>query len=67
MPQKDRRTQTASVAGARAMRAHAMPQCQHTCVRLARTVHNTVYDRIFGDFPAINTVYTPYIYGSGQP
>jgi len=27
----------------------------------------TVYDRIFGDFPAKNTVYTPYIYGSGQP
>ena len=27
----------------------------------------TVYDRIFDDFPAKNTVYTPYIYGSGQP
>jgi hypothetical protein len=27
----------------------------------------TVYDHIFGDFPAKNTVYTPYIYGSGQP
>jgi hypothetical protein len=27
----------------------------------------TVYDRILGDFPAMNTVYTPYIYGSGQP
>jgi len=26
-----------------------------------------VYDRIYGDFPAKNTVYTPYIYGSGQP
>jgi len=26
-----------------------------------------VYDRIFDDFPAKNTVYTPYIYGSGQP
>jgi hypothetical protein len=26
-----------------------------------------VYDRIFGDFPAKNTVYTPYAYGSGQP
>jgi hypothetical protein len=26
-----------------------------------------VYDRIFGDFPAKNTVYTPYIYNSGQP
>jgi len=23
---------------------------------------HTVYDRIFGDFPAKNTVYTPYIY-----
>ena len=27
----------------------------------------SVYDRIVGDFPAKNTVYTPYIYGSGQP
>jgi hypothetical protein len=27
----------------------------------------SVYDRIFGGFPAKNTVYTPYIYGSGQP
>ena len=27
----------------------------------------TVYDRIFGDFPAKNTVYTPYLYGSGKP
>jgi hypothetical protein len=27
----------------------------------------TVYDRIFGDFPAKNAVHTPYIYGSGQP
>jgi hypothetical protein len=27
----------------------------------------TVYDRILGDFPAKNTVYTPYIYGPGQP
>ena len=26
----------------------------------------TVYDHIFGDFPAKNTVYTLYIYGSGQ-
>jgi len=36
-------------------------------VGLARTVYHTVYDRIFGGFPAKNTVYTPYIYGSGQP
>jgi hypothetical protein len=36
--------------------------------RLARLVYiYTVYDRIFGEFPAQNTVYTPYIYGSGQP
>jgi len=28
---------------------------------------HTVYDRIFGDFPAKNTVYAPYIHGSGQP
>ena len=27
----------------------------------------TVYDRIFDGFPAKHTVYTPYIYGSGQP
>jgi hypothetical protein len=27
----------------------------------------TVYDRIYGDFPAKYTVYTPYICGSGQP
>ena len=27
----------------------------------------TIYDRIFGDFLAKNTVYTPYIYGSAQP
>jgi hypothetical protein len=27
----------------------------------------TVYNRIFGDFPAKNTAHTPYIYGSGQP
>jgi hypothetical protein len=27
----------------------------------------TLYDRIFGVFPAKNTVYTPYMYGSGQP
>ena len=26
-----------------------------------------MHDRIFGDFPAKNTVYTPYIYGPGQP
>jgi hypothetical protein len=27
----------------------------------------TVNDRILGDFPAQNTVYTPYICGFGQP
>jgi hypothetical protein len=27
----------------------------------------TVYGRVFCDFPAKNTVYKPYIYGSGQP
>jgi len=26
----------------------------------------TVHDRIFGGFPAKNTVYTPYVLGSGQ-
>ena len=32
-------------------------------VGLAKTVYlYTVYDRIFGDSPAKNTVYTPYIY-----
>ena len=27
----------------------------------------TVHDSLFGDFPAKNTVYKPYICGSGQP
>jgi len=36
-------------------------------IRVARTVYLTVYDRIFGDFPAMNTVYTPHKCGSGQP
>ena len=27
----------------------------------------TVYDRIYGDFPAKHTVYKPHVYGSGQP
>jgi len=27
----------------------------------------TVYDPIFGVFPAKSTVYTPCVYGSGQP
>jgi hypothetical protein len=32
-------------------------------IGLARTVYiYTIYDRIFDDFPAENTVYTPYIY-----
>ena len=26
------------------------------------TIYFTVYDRVFGDVPAKNTVYTPYIY-----
>ena len=26
-----------------------------------------VYDRMFGDFPAKKSVYTPYMYGSGRP
>ena len=35
---------------------------------MARTVYIcTVYDRVISDFPAKNTVYTPYIHGSGQP
>jgi hypothetical protein len=28
---------------------------------------NSAHDRRFGDFPAKNAVYTPYIYGSDQP
>jgi len=37
-------------------------------VGLARTVcAHTVYDRIFGDVPAKNALYTPYVYGFGQP
>ena len=27
----------------------------------------TIYDRIFGDFPAKNTIYTPYVYGLANP
>ena len=27
----------------------------------------TIYDHKIGDFPAKNTVYTLYVYGSGQP
>jgi hypothetical protein len=35
---------------------------------LARTVYiDTVYDRIFDDVPAKNTVCTPCMYGPGQP
>jgi hypothetical protein len=34
------------------------------CLGLAIIVY---IHRIFGDFPAKNTVYTPYMYGSGQP
>jgi len=38
------------------------------CILVYRVGHiYNVYDRIFGEFPAKNTVYTPYIYGSGQP
>ena len=49
--------------------------CVHFCVSVCRVgqdciytlyIH-TVYDRTFGDFPAQNTIYAPYIYGSGQP
>jgi hypothetical protein len=38
-----------------------MPACHNS------RVGQTVYDRIFGDFLAENTVYTLYMYGSGQP
>jgi hypothetical protein len=35
---------------------------------LAKTVYiYTVYDHMFGEFSAKNAVFTPYIYGSGQP
>jgi hypothetical protein len=35
---------------------------------LTRTVYKfIVYDSVFGQFPAINAVYTPYVYDSGQP
>jgi len=45
--------------------------CVRLCVRLCvcnRVGQNQIYtcDRIFGDFPAKNTVYTPCMYGSGQ-
>ena len=43
------------------------PEAQtHTYLGLARTIYvYNVYDRIFSDFPAKNTVYTPY--GSVKP
>jgi len=42
--------------------------CVCVCAELVGTVYiHSVYDRIFGDFPAQNTVHTTYIYGSGQP
>ena len=44
---------------------HLCTQKKSTCAYYSHIY--TVYDRIFGDFPAKNTVYTPYIYGSGQP
>jgi len=37
-------------------------------IGLARTVYiYAVHARMFGNFPGKNTVYTPYIYGSGPP
>ena len=35
--------------------------------RVGQNHKYTVYDRVWGEFPAKNTVYTPYIYNSGQP
>ena len=43
--------------------ARAAKSARATNLGLTRTVHVPVYDRIFGDFPAKITVYTPYIYG----
>jgi len=47
----------------------ATPDTHHklACISWPEPYIYTVYDRIYGDFPAKNTVYTPYIYGSGQP
>ena len=40
---------------------------ERSSVVLARTLYiYAKYDRIFGDFPAQNTVCAPYIYGSAQ-
>jgi hypothetical protein len=37
-------------------------------VGLASTVYtHTIHDRVFGNFPAENTVYTPHIHGFGHP
>jgi hypothetical protein len=36
-------------------------------IGLARTVYIHRIRPIFGEFPAKNTIYTPYIYGSGHP
>ena len=40
--------------------------CFYILLGLVRTVYIAVYGRIFGDFPAKNAVYKPYIHGSGQ-
>ena len=53
--------------------AFASNLCPGRCNFVIRVGQNriyniyTVYDRIYGNFPAKNTVYTLYIYGSGQP
>jgi hypothetical protein len=49
-------------------RADGSPPHLH-CV-ISRVGHNricTIYNHIFGDFPAKNTIYTPCIDGSDQP
>ena len=44
---------------------HSMPP--RLKFRVGQNRIYTLYNRIFDDFPAKNTVYIPYIYGSGLP
>jgi len=39
----------------------------HLCLYYVYICIYTLYNRIFGDFPTKNVVYTPYTYCSGQP
>jgi hypothetical protein len=42
-------------------------RCGRAEKHMSRVGQNRIYSPYMTDFPANNTVYTPYIYGSGQP